>query len=533
VAEGVRGTYLGLIDLIPHFQELGITAVELLPVQSFDRSADGRINPLTGQPLSNYWGYSTVNFFSPEAYYSQNQALAGQVHEFKTMVRELHKAGIEVILDVVYNHTAEGNQLGTTFSFRGIDNLIYYLLENDQRYYSNYSGTGNTFNCNHPVVRDLILDSLRYWVVEMHVDGFRFDLASILGRDQRGNLLENPPIVERIAEDPILRNTKIIAEAWDAAGAYQVGSFPGGRWAEWNGRYRDDVRSFWRGDSGKLGALATRFAGSSDLYLRDGRSPFHSINFITSHDGFTLNDLVSYNNKHNMGNGENNRDGDNNNHSDNMGVEGPTKNARVEAYRLRRLKNMMTTLLLSQGVPMLLAGDEFRRTQKGNNNAYAQDNPISWIDWSLKETHSEFYRFVRELVAFRKRHPIFYRPHFFSGGDGGNFDIQWFSETCEQADWGEYTKTLTCLLFGHQELIGENRSDNDVLVMFNVSPETRYFSLPPAPHGRVWKLAIDTALPQPFDICLPGEEMPMPSQSRYKVKDHSVVVLLAFQGFEV
>jgi glycogen operon protein len=523
------GTFRGLIELIPHFQGLGITALELLPIQAFDHNA-GFINPLTGVPLTNYWGYNSISFFAPECYYCNPATSPGhQVREFKEMVRELHKAGIEVILDVVYNHTGEGNHLGTTTSFRGIDNQIYYLLEDDKRFYKNYAGTGNTFNCNHPVVRDFILDSLRYWVMECHVDGFRFDLASILGRDRYDRLLENPPIVERIAEDPILRNTKIIAEAWDAAGAYQVGDFPGGRWAEWNGRYRDDVRRFWRGDKDMVAALATRFAGSSDLYGDDGRTPVHSINFITSHDGFTLNDLVSYNCKHNLANGENNRDGDNHNLSDNMGHEGPTDDPNIERQRIRRIKNFLTTLMLSQGVPMLHGGDEFRRTQGGNNNAYAQDNEISWFDWSLKEKHAEVYRFTREIIAFRKRHPIFYRPHFFSGQHGQTIDIQWFSHNCTEPDWASSGETLMVLIDGYAELIGENRSDNDTLIMFNPTPKERAFRLPPAPRGKIWKGIIDTAMRSPFDIRPESEAMALQSQATYKVFAQSMAVMLSFE----
>ncbi len=524
------GTYAGLVEKIPYLQELGITAVELLPVQTFDRGLFGNTNPITGERLTNYWGYNPVNFFAVEAGYSSRTELGQQVHEFKWMVRELHKAGIEVILDVVYNHTAEGNHLGPVFSFKGIDNQIYYLLEDDKRYYKNFSGTGNTVNCNHPVVRDLILDSLRYWVVEMHVDGFRFDLASVLGRDRFGNMLENPPIVERIAEDPILRNSKIIAEAWDAAGAYQVGSFPGMRWAEWNGRYRDDIRRYWRGDAGMVGALATRLAGSSDLYLDDGRTPCNSINFIPSHDGFTLNDLVSYRQKHNLANGENNQDGDNNNFSDNLGVEGPTNRQPVERRRVRRIKNFFATLMLSQGVPMILSGDEFRRTQQGNNNAYAQDNEISWLNWTFKQKHGEVYRFARLMIAFRKRHPIFYRSHFFVGQQGHALDIQWFSPELTEPDWGETGHTLMCLINGQREVLGENRSDNDALLMFNNIPQPAYFHLPPAPNGKIWKLAVDTAFAAPFDIRLPGKEIELPNQSTYTVQGESVVVLLSFEG---
>ena len=305
------GTYQGLIEKIPYLKELGVTSLELLPIQEFDEFENSRVSPSTGKPLAQYWGYSTLAFFAPKGLYSSSGAMGQQVTEFKTMVRELHAAGIEVILDVVFNHTGEGNELGPTVSFRGLDNTIWYMLDEDPRRYKNYSGCGNTLNCNHPVVRSFILDCLHYWVVDMHVDGFRFDLGSILGRDQKGHLLENPPVIEQIAEDPVLRQTKIIAEAWDAGGAYQVGGFPGGRWAEWNDRYRDDIRRFWRGDEKTVGALATRLTGSSDLYLRDGRKPFHSINYITSHDGFTLCDLVSYNGKHNQANGENNNDGHN------------------------------------------------------------------------------------------------------------------------------------------------------------------------------------------------------------------------------
>ncbi len=526
------GTYLGVIEKIPYFQELGITAVELLPVQACDCGLSGHINPLTGLPLTNYWGYNPINFFAVTKKYGYSPTLAEHIKEFKTMVRELHKAGIEVILDVVYNHTAEGNHRGPTLSFKGIDNPIYYLLEDDKQRYKNYSGTGNTFNCNHPVVRDLILDSLRYWVIETHVDGFRFDLASILGRDQKGQMLENPPIVERIAEDPILRNTKIIAEAWDAAGAYQVGSFPGGRWAEWNGRYRDDIRRYWRGDPGMVSALATRLAGSADLYLRDGRAPFHSINFITSHDGFTLNDLVSYKQKHNLANGENNQDGDNQNLSDNMGAEGPSEDPAIERRRIKRIKNFLATLMLSQGVPMLLAGDEFRRTQQGNNNAYAQDNEISWLNWSFKQKHAEIYRFARKMIAFRKRHPIFYRSRFFTGegGVGSGPDIQWFSDTCNEVDWeSPENRTLMCLIHGYPGLSSPDYAYNDALLMFNSSRQDVHFQLPPAPYGKIWKIAIDTAMPPPFDIRAKGAESFPAAQSTYQVYEESMVVLLSFE----
>ena len=375
------GTYRGLMEKIPYFKTLGVTAVELMPVQEFNETSVTRRNPQTSQPLRNYWGYDPVAFFAPKASYSSSGGLGQQKLEFKEMVRAFHNAGIEVILDVVFNHTAEGDELGPTLCFRGMDNAIFYTLADDKRYYKDYTGTGNTVNANHPVVRNHILAALRNWMVEMHVDGFRFDLASVLGRDRHGNLLANAPLLERIAEDPILRDVKLIAEAWDTAGAYEVGSFSERRWAEWNGRYRDDVRRFWRGDDGMLGLFASRICGSADIYTKSGKGPEGSINFVTCHDGFTLNDLVSYRDKHNEANGENNHDGTDANFSENYGAEGETADARIESIRKRQIKNFLLTLLISRGVPMLLGGDEFRRTQGGNNNAYCQDNETSWYDW--------------------------------------------------------------------------------------------------------------------------------------------------------
>ncbi|MCE9545957.1 MAG: glycogen debranching protein GlgX, partial [Planctomycetia bacterium] len=418
------GTYLGVIDKIPYLQSLGVTAVELMPVHEFP------IRDTHGNPMSrpNYWGYDPMAFFAPHRGYAVGREPGSQVDEFKTMVRELHKAGIEVILDVVFNHTCEGNELGPTTSFKGLENKVYYMLENGGAYYRNYSGCGNTVNGNHPVCREMIFLCLRNWVHNYHIDGFRFDLASILSRDREGRLVPNPPLVEMIAEDPMLADTKVIAEAWDAAGAYQVGTFASMRWAEWNGMFRDDVRSFWRGDSGKRGALATRLAGSSDLFEPGGRKPDHSINFVTSHDGFTLNDLVSYVRKHNEANNEGNRDGDNNNYSANYGVEGPTRRRDIDGLRLRQIKNMFSTLLLSQGVPMIHFGDECRRTQKGNNNAYCQDNEISWFDWSLVQENADLVRFVRSLIKFRKAEPTVRRENFLRGtadSPGELPDVSW------------------------------------------------------------------------------------------------------------
>ncbi|MBL8827078.1 MAG: glycogen debranching protein GlgX, partial [Planctomycetaceae bacterium] len=420
------GTYLGVIEKIPYLQSLGVTAVELMPVHEFP------LNGWYGQTENrrNYWGYDSLAFFSPHRGYAWSPEPGAQVREFKEMVRALHNAGIEVILDVVFNHTCEGNEHGPTLSFKGLENRVYYMLAGGGAHYKNYTGCGNTVNGNHPIVREMIFHCLRHWVLNYHVDGFRFDLASILSRDRNGDLVPNPPLVELIAEDPLLADTKVIAEAWDAAGAYQVGWFANQRWAEWNGRYRDDARRFWRGDHHTLGAIATRMAGSSDLYQTSGRRPYHSINFITSHDGYTLNDLVSYEQKHNEANGEGNRDGDNNNYACNYGVEGPTRKARINELRERQLRNMLATLLLSQGVPMLLMGDECRRTQKGNNNAYCQDNSISWFDWNLPDKHPELFRFTQALIEFRKTQPTVRHASFLSGESrvpGALPDVSWYN----------------------------------------------------------------------------------------------------------
>jgi len=524
------GTYRGVIEKIPYFKELGITSLEFLPIQEFNERELTRLNPRTGQALRNYWGYSTVAFFAPKGSYSSDQSPGGQVREFKEMVRSLHKAGIELILDIVFNHTAEGNEKGPTISFRGIDNTIYYILDENKRFYKNFSGCGNTFNCNHPVVRSFIMECLRYWVVEMHVDGFRFDLGSILGRDQQGKLMENPPMLEWIAEDPVLRNTKIIAEAWDAAGAYQVGWFPGGRWAEWNDRYRDDVRKFWRGDSQEARHFATRLSGSSDLYLRDGRKPFHSVNFITSHDGFTLNDLVSYAEKHNDENGEDNRDGMGFGYSCNYGFEGPVSNPRIENIRTHQIKNFFITLFLSLGTPMILGGDEFRRTQGGNNNAYCQDNEVSWYDWSFLKRHEGIFRFVKHIIAFRLRHPAFLRPEFFTGHDG-NYnaipDITWFDEKGESPDWAKADKRLALRLDGSKADTFADRDDNDFFIMFNASAEGTLFIIAPPLEGKKWFRSVDTSLESPEDIVESGNEIPLPTQGEYFVRERSVVVLLS------
>ncbi|ALP54847.1 glycogen debranching protein [Candidatus Tenderia electrophaga] len=506
------GTYRGLIEKIPYLRGLGVTAVELLPVHEFNEHELVRVNPLTGKRLHNYWGYSTVGFFAPkEGYASQTGA---QVSEFKEMVRALHAAGIEVILDVVFNHTAEGNELGPTLSFRGIDNPIYYLLEDDPRYYKNYTGCGNTLNCNHPVVRDFVLDCLRYWAIEMHVDGFRFDLASVLGRDEHGNMISNPPLLERIAEDPILRDVKLIAEAWDAAGAWQVGRFASRRWSEWNCHFRDEVRRFWRGDTGMRGGLASRLCGSADLYQSGGKQPLNSINLITCHDGFTLNDLVSYERKHNEANGENNRDGTDANWNANYGVEGETDDPQIEALRLRQLKNLIATLMLSRGVPMLLGGDEFRRSQSGNNNAYCQDNELSWVDWRLVERNSELLRFTREMIGLRQRHSVLCAESFYESKE-----ITWFEPEGRYPDWHSDARTLGCSIHGMRA------TDGELCLLFNAEPHAVEFRLPDGQSGRAWRVTVNTGESAPHDVR--NRDCPLlDGQSRLTLADRTLAVLM-------
>jgi len=523
------GTYKGVVEKIPYFKSLGITALELLPVQEFSLLQETRKNPFTGEPLPNYWGYNTIGFFAPNGRYSSSGTTGQQVHEFKWMVRELHRAGIEVILDVVFNHTAEGDENGPNLCFKGIDNSIYYMLNAKDGSYLDFTGCGNTFNCNHPVVREFIISCLYYWVLHMHVDGFRFDLASVLGRNKEGKLLPNPPLLERIEEYPILRGTKIIAEAWDAAGAYQVGEFSG-RWAEWNGRFRDDVRRFWRGNPGSIGALATRFAGSADLYGDDGRTPHHSINFITSHDGFTLNDWTSYEKKHNLANGENNKDGENHNISINHGIEGPSTDPHITELRLRQCKNMLATLILSLGVPMLLGGDEFNRTQNGNNNPYCQDNPISWFDWNLTEKYSHLLRFTKELIGFLKRHPTLRRQNFYSQVSSKNKPpaITWLGTDNKPPDWGGQALHLAVLINGESTKKSEqSHQEHDFFIMFNANTENKVFQIPASPNGGEWKIAIRTQNPSPTDIYPLGNEPILTNKKEITLKEKSLTVLIA------
>ncbi len=493
------GTYLGVIDKIPYLKSLGVTAVELLPIHEFPTNHHDGTNT-----NKNYWGYDTLNFFSPHRGYAFDQTPGAQVREFKQMVKALHAADIEVILDVVYNHTCEGNHLGPTLSFRGLENSVYYMLENDQQYFKNYSGCGNTVNGNHPVVREMIFHSLRHWAHNYHIDGFRFDLASILSRDQAGNLLQNPPLVEMIAEDPLLSDTKIIAEAWDAAGAYQVGSFGDSeRWVEWNGRYRDDVRRFWRGDHHMQGAMATRLSGSSDVYQPSGRPPICSVNFITSHDGFTMNDLVSYNKKHNLANGENNQDGDNNNYSDNHGFEGPTDDPAINAVRTRQIKNLMTTLMLSQGVPMLVAGDECQRTQGGNNNAYCQDNETSWFDWNLVVENSGLVRFTRALIQFRRTQPTVRRTEYLTGEpnhDDNLPDVMWFNADGTRTDWTIDKAPLICWLSAPVKSDISDLHGRDLLILMNPLEIALDFTIPTQAQSLHWSMFVDTSAPAPADI---------------------------------
>jgi glycogen operon protein len=521
------GTFAGIIEKIPYLQELGITAIELMPIAEFNENENTNINPVTGDELVNFWGYSPITFCAPKASYAADNKKGNQVREFKEMVKALHKAGIEVILDVVFNHTAEGGSDGPLLNFRGLDNSIYYLLDPVTREYLNFSGCGNTLNCNHPIVRQHIIACLHFWVIEMHVDGFRFDLASILGRDQNGVPLSNPPMVEMIAEDPILSHTKMIAEAWDAAGLYQVGSFStSGRWAEWNGKFRDDVRAFMCGDEGMISSLATRIAGSSDLFQKSLRRPYNSINFITSHDGFTLSDLVSYNSKHNLENGEDNRDGFDHNISWNSGHEGKTDSAAINRMRDRRMRSMAVILMLSQGVPMLLAGDEFCRTQGGNNNAYCHDSPLSWVDWSMKEKNKDLFRFFSLLIALRKNHPVFRRSDFFPDLPHElHHPIKWQSTHPDSNDWSDSTNSLAFLLDGQG---AEGKPDNDFFVMLNGHPsKTEGFTAPNPRRNRRWKKIIDTAAPPPLDIIEESKGILLPSNKDIKVEPMAAVVLIS------
>jgi glycogen operon protein len=511
VGEKTRGTYAGLIAKIPYLQQLGITAVELLPVFQFDTHdcPPGKVN---------YWGYAPISFFAPHQAYSSRQDPLGPVNEFRDMVKALHRAGIEVILDVVFNHTAEGNQNGPALCFRGIDNPTYYILEGAGFWYANYTGCGNTLNANHPVVRRMIVDSLRYWVAEMHVDGFRFDLASILSRDESGVPLPNPPVLWDIESDPALAGTKLLAEAWDAAGLYQVGSFVGDAWKEWNGRFRDDVRDFFRCEPGSVGRIADRLLGSPQIYGHKQREIEQSVNFVTCHDGFTLNDLASYNGKHNEANGEDNRDGANDNRSWNCGIEGPTDNPEVEKLRNRQVKNFLTVTLMSLGVPMILMGDEVRHTQGGNNNAYCQDNELSWFDWTQVTKHADIHRFVNLLIARRLLRDVEHERQRLSLTTLlQEASKAWHGVKLNQPDWGDWSHSLA--------LEGELRRERwHVHLILNAYWEPLSFELPKLPSGDRWRLWIDTARESPHDI-VPWQEAPTVSDDTYRADARSVVML--------
>jgi isoamylase len=513
------GTFAGLTEKIPYLRDLGVTAIELMPVLEFNENESTRLNPVTGKRLKNYWGYNPVGFFAPKLSYSMGGPRGQQTEEFREMVKVFHRAGIEVILDIVLNHTAEGDELGPTISLRGLENSILYMLqENGRRYYKDFSGVGNTLNANHPVVREFVRNALRYWVMHMHVDGFRFDLASILGRDEHGNILRNAPLLEDIAEDPILRDVKIIAEAWDAGGAYQVGDFSTKRWTEWNGRFRDDVRRFWVGDAGMIGSFANRICGSSDLYESSGKGPASSLNFVTCHDGFTLNDLVSYKQKHNNENGEFNRDGTDANYSDNCGVEGASDDPLVERMRNRLIKNFLLTLFISRGVPMLLGGDEVRRTQRGNNNAYCQDNEVSWFDWSLLEKNKEIHRFARGMIALRRAHPVLRRENFYTDAE-----IKWFAPNGATPDWADQEqKAFACLILGQTE--------RDLFLVFNADTGAVDFSIPALPAGKIWRLAVDTSRTAPDDLFDSGKEPSLQGQISFRLEPRSSAILLTESG---
>ncbi|OEU48277.1 MAG: glycogen debranching enzyme, partial [Desulfobacterales bacterium S3730MH5] len=513
------GTFSGIIEKIPYLKELGITAVELMPVFEFD---DTEIRYVDGKSLKNYWGYSTMAFFAPHSSYCISPNEGNHVREFRDMVKALHKAGIEVFLDVVFNHTDEGNHQGPIQSFKGIDNSIYYyLVPGDKQYYYDYTGCGNTFNCNHPIGEKFIVDCLKFWVKEMHIDGFRFDEGSVLSRGEDGKPMKHPPVLWQIELDEDLANTKVVAEAWDAAGLYQVGCFPGYRWAEWNGRYRDTVRRFIRGEKGLVGEVAKRIAGSADIFQSGGELPINSINFITAHDGFTLNDIVSYNCKHNESNGEGNRDGADGNLSWNCGVEGESDDLQVELLRERQIKNFAATLMLSQGVPMIVMGDEVRRTQKGNNNAYCQDNEISWLDWSLAEKNKHMLRFWKLMVEFRMRHSIIHRPRYFTGtvNERGLKDISWHG--CKLYSPGWYDPNARVIAF----TLGDFDGESDIHVMMNMYEGELDFEIPPI-EDRKWFRTADTAQDSPEDIAEPDREKPVTS-SIYPVQGRSVVVLIS------
>lgn len=520
-SSGVKnpGTFAGLAEKIPYLKELGINAVELMPIFEFDEMRENRT--VNGKRLFDYWGYNPICFFAPNTSYSAELEYNREGCELKKLIKKLHENGIEVILDVVFNHTAEGGEEGPVISFKGFDNSVYYMLDPGGKYY-NFSGCGNTLNCNHPIVQRMILDCLRYWVIEYRIDGFRFDLASILGRNEDGTPMSNPPLLQNLAFDPILANVKLIAEAWDAGGLYQVGTFPSwNRWSEWNGRYRDDIRRFLKGDSGLAQAAAERIAGSLDIYDPKHRGLSASVNFITCHDGFTLNDLYSYNSKHNEENGWDNTDGEDYNNSWNCGVEGESSDEEVLELRNKMMKNAMAVLLASRGTPMLLSGDEFKRTQRGNNNAYCQDNEISWLDWSLLQKNGEMFRFVKSMIQLRKNHPVLRLctgaaycglPHVSKHGVN-----PWY------LDSGEETRFIGVMFAGRNQY---DSADEIIYVAVNSHWENQNVALPGLPKGMEWKIAVNTARPAGEDFLEPSGRMSV-AESKIEMKPRSVAILIA------
>ena len=526
-SSGVKaaGTFAGLIEKIPYLKSLGVNCLELLPIYEFDEFENSRLHPTTGEMLYNYWGYSTVGFFAPKAGYAATGKYGMQVDEFKNLVHQLHSNDIEVMLDVVFNHTAEGDQRGPYISFRGIDNQTYYMLT-PEGYYFNFSGTGNTLNCNNPIVRNMVLDCLRYWAAEYHIDGFRFDLAAILGRAPHRAPLANPPQREGLADAPHIAKCKLIAQAWDAGGLYQVGSFPAyGRWAEWNGKYRDAVRKFIKGEGGLIGEIAQRVQGSPDLYY--SRGPTASVNFLTAHDGFTLMDMVSYNEKHNWDNGENNNDGANDNNSWNCGVEGPTDDPWINDLRHRQIKNALVILLTSQGVPMILMGDEVGKTQNGNNNTYCHDNELNWLDWALLEKNADLLRFTSNLIAFRHAHPVLRNRNFLSHSDYLNTgipDMSFHGTQPWQPDWSNSScHTLAFMLGGDYAKGGR---DSHVYVAMNMYWDSVWFTLPSLPDGLKWYVSANTGVPSPEDSWALGSEPLLSDQNNIVLGSRSVIILV-------
>lgn len=520
-----RGTYAGLLEKIPYLKELGINCIELLPVFEFDEFENSRV--LDGNRLYNYWGYSTVNFFAPKTGYAATGKYGMEVDELKNLVKELHNNGIEVLLDVVFNHTAEGNEQGPYISYRGIDNKTYYLLT-PEGYYYNFSGCGNTFNCNNAIVRNCILDCLRYWAADYHIDGFRFDLASILTRDQFGAPMANPPLLEELAHDAILGNCKLIAEAWDAGGLYQVGHFPSwGRWAEWNGKYRDTARRFLKGETEVAKDMMHRMEGSMDLYAN--RNANASINFITCHDGFTLYDMCAYNEKHNMANGEENRDGGNDNHSWNCGYEGETEDANVNALRMKQIKNAAAMLLMSRGIPMILAGDEFANTQWGNNNAYCQDSKISWLDWERFEQQQPVYQFYKKLLRFREAHPVLRNSHYDTAYNKTGYpEVSWHSVTPWYVEDGG-SLTLGLMYAEEKEKYGVEE-DTFIYFAMNMHWELHGYGLPQLPEGMTWHMVANSALEEEPIVANEAAYPMLENQDEILVEPRSTMILIGVKS---